>query len=209
VAENTRFKLIIGFLAVLALIVSIYARFTPLFPGDLYLTLRLQSFDNPSLLSFMKGISFIFGGWSSALVVVIIGLLVWWRIGRLEAVMIAVGGLLTLVDTPLKLAVGRPRPPADLVHILSPEQGNGFPSGHALFALVVLGLLAYFAFINLKNRAIRAVVMAGLIALILLIGTSRVYLGVHWPGDVIGGYLIGGILLTALIWFHRTRKAHH
>jgi undecaprenyl-diphosphatase len=209
VAENTRFKLIIGFLAVLALIVSIYARFTPLFPGDLYLTLRLQSFDNPSLLSFMKGISFIFGGWSSALVVVIIGLLVWWRIGRLEAVMIAVGGLLTLVDTPLKLAVGRPRPPADLVHILSPEQGNGFPSGHALFAVVVLGLLAYFAFVNLKNRTIRMVVLAGLIALILLIGTSRVYLGVHWPGDVIGGYLIGGILLTALIWFHRARKAHH
>jgi undecaprenyl-diphosphatase len=209
VAENTRFKLIIGFLAVLALIVSIYARFTPLFPGDLYLTLRLQSFDNPSLLSFMKGISLIFGGWSSALVVVIIGLLVWWRIGRLEAVMIAVGGLLTLVDTPLKLAVGRPRPPADLVHILSPEQGNGFPSGHALFAVVVLGLLAYFAFVNLKNRTIRMVVLAGLIALILLIGTSRVYLGVHWPGDVIGGYLIGGILLTALIWFHRARKAHH
>jgi undecaprenyl-diphosphatase len=207
--ENTRFKLIIGILAVLAVVVSIYARFTPLFPGDLYLTLRLQSFDNGFLLSFMKCVSFIFGGWSSALVVVIIGLLVWWRIGRLEAVMIAVGGLLTLVDTPLKLAVGRPRPPADLVHILSPEQGNGFPSGHALFALVVLGLLAYFAFINLKNRAIRAVVMAGLIALILLIGTSRVYLGVHWPSDVIGGYLIGGILLTALIWFHRTRKAHH
>jgi undecaprenyl-diphosphatase len=207
--ENTRFKLIIGILAVLAVVVSIYARFTPLFPGDLYLTLRLQSFDNGFLLSFMKCVSFIFGGWSSALVVVIIGLLVWWRIGRLEAVMIAVGGLLTLVDTPLKLAVGRPRPPADLVHILSPEQGNGFPSGHALFAVVVLGLLAYFAFVNLKNRTIRMVVLAGLIALILLIGTSRVYLGVHWPGDVIGGYLIGGILLTALIWFHRARKAHH
>jgi undecaprenyl-diphosphatase len=208
-AENTRFRLIIGILAVLAVVVSIYARFTPLFPGDLYLTLRLQSLDNHFLLSFMKCISFIFGGWSSALIVVVIGVLVWWRIGRLEAIMVAVGGLLTLVDTPLKLAVGRPRPSADLVHILSPEQGNGFPSGHALFAIVVLGLLAYFAFINLKNRIIRVVVLAGLIALILLIGTSRVYLGVHWPSDVIGGYLIGGILLTALIWFHRTWKARH
>jgi membrane-associated phospholipid phosphatase len=207
--ENTRFKLIIGFLAVLAVIVSIYARFTPRFPGDLYLTLRLQSFDNHSLLTLMKCISFIFGGWSSALIVVISGILVWWRIGRLEAIMIAVGGLLTLVDTPLKLAVGRPRPPTDLVRILSYEQGNGFPSGHALFAIVILGLLAYFAFINLKNRPTRMVVLAGLIALILLIGASRVYLGVHWPSDVIGGYLIGGIFLTALIWFHRTWKAHH
>jgi len=208
-AENTGFKLIIGFLAVLALIVSIYARFTLLLPGDLYLTLHLQSFDNQFFLSFMKCISFIFGGWSSALIVAVIGILVWWRIGRLEAIMIAVGGLLTLVDTPLKLVVGRPRPSADLVQILSHEQGNGFPSGHALFAIVILGLLAYFAFINVKNRTIRVVVLAGLIALILLIGTSRVYLGVHWPSDVIGGYLIGGLFLTALIWFHRTRKAHH
>jgi hypothetical protein len=82
---NTKFKLIIGFLAIPALIISIYARFTPRFPGDLYLTLRLQSFDNHLLLSFMDRVSFIFGGWSSALVVVIIGILVWWRIGRLEA----------------------------------------------------------------------------------------------------------------------------
>jgi undecaprenyl-diphosphatase len=209
VPENTKFKLIVGFLAIIALVISIYARFAPRFPGDLYLTLRLQSFDNHFLLSFMNCVSFIFGGWSSVLVVVIIGILVWWRIGRLEAIMILVGGLITLVNTALKLAINRPRPSADLVHVLSREQGNGFPSGHAFFAIVILGLLAYFAFINLKNRTIRMVVLAGLIALILLIGTSRVYLGVHWPSDVIGGYLIGGALLTALMWFHRTCKARH
>jgi undecaprenyl-diphosphatase len=207
--ENTKFKLIVVFLAILALVISIYARFAPRFPGDLYLTLRLQSFDNHFLLAFMNCVSFIFGGWSSVLVVVIIGILVWWRIGRLEAIMIPVGGLITLVNTALKLAINRPRPSADLVHVLSSEQGNGFPSGHAFFAIVILGLLAYFAFINLKNRTIRMVVLVGLIALILLIGTSRVYLGVHWPSDVIGGYLIGGVFLTALIWFHRTWKAHH
>lgn len=71
------------------------------------------------------------------LVVVIIGILVWWRIGRLEAIMIPVGGLLTLVNTPLKLAVSHPWPSVDLVHILSREQDNGFPSGHAFFAIVV------------------------------------------------------------------------
>ncbi len=123
--------------------------------------------------------------------------------------MIPVGGLITLVNTALKLAINRPRPSADLVHVLSPEQGNGFPSGHAFFAILILGLTAYFISINLKNRALRMLVLAALIALILLTGTSRVYLGVHWPSDVIGGYLIGGVFLTALTWFHRTWKAHH
>jgi undecaprenyl-diphosphatase len=209
VPENTKFKLVVGFLAILASAVSIYARFAPMFPGDLYLTLRLQSFNNHLLLSAMEYVSFIFGGWFSVLVVVAIGIVVWWRIGRLEAIMIPVGGLITLVNTALKLAINRPRPSADLVHVLSPEQGKGFPSGHAFFAILILGLTAYFIFINLKNRHLRILALAGLAAVILLIGTSRVYLGVHWPSDVIGGYLIGGFFLTALIWFHRTWKARH
>ena len=207
--ENTKFKLIVGFLAILALAISIYARFTPRFPGDLCLTIWLQSFDNHLILSIMKYISFIFGGWSEVLVVVTIGIVIWRRIGKLEAIMILVGALITLVNTALKLAVNRPRPSADLVHVLSPAQGNGFPSGHAFFVILILGFTAYFILINLKNRVPRMVVLAGLIALILLTGISRVYLGVHWPSDVIGGYLIGGVFLTALIWFHHTWRAHH
>ena len=157
----------------------------------------------------MQWVSFIFGGWCSVLVVVIIGIFVWLRIGRPEAIMIPVAGLLTLINTVLKLAINRPRPSVDLVQVLLHMPDNGFPSGHAIFAIVILGLLTYFIFINVKNYTIRTVVLVGLIVLILLIGTSRVYLGVHWPSDVIGGYLIGGTLLTALIWFHQTWKTHH
>jgi undecaprenyl-diphosphatase len=157
----------------------------------------------------MECISFVFGGWCAVLVVVVISILVCWRIGRLEAIMILVGGLITLVNTALKLAINRPRPSADLVHVLFHEQGSGFPSGHAFFAILILGLTAYSISVNSKNRTLQILALAGLIALILLVGTSRVYLGVHWPSDIIGGYLIGGIFLTALIWFHRTWKAHH
>lgn len=206
VQKSTKYKITIAFLAVLALIVSIYARFTERFPGDLYLTLSLQFFDNRFLLLIMQWVSFVFGGWCSIAVVVAAGVLVWWRIGRPEAVLIPVAGLLTFVNNALKIAVNRPRPSVDLVRVFSSEQSSGFPSGHAFFAILMLGLLAYFTFINLKNHTLRFLVTVVLTALILLIGISRVYLGAHWPSDVIGGYLVGGVFLTALIWFYRAWK---
>ena len=207
--KNTKYKIIVGLLATVSLIMSIFAWFIKQFPGDLYWTLRLQSFHSNFLLSIMKGVSFIFGGWFAVVVVIVIGILVWWRIGRLEAILITVAGMLSLVNTVLKLIIGRQRPPANLVQVFYPMQTNGFPSGHAMFSIMVLGLLAYFIFINMKNHILRTVVLLGLVALILLVGTSRVYLGVHWPSDVIGGYVIGGALLTGIIWFYQTRKARN
>ena len=76
----------------------------------------------------MKGASFIFGGWFSIVVVIVIGILVWWRIGKLEAILITVAGMLSLVNTVLKLIIGRQRPPANLVQVFYPMQTNGFPS---------------------------------------------------------------------------------
>jgi len=209
VEENTNLKLIVGLLATLSLVMSIGARFLPKFPGDLSLILWLQSFSDHFILPAMAGVSFIFGGWCSAVLVIIAATVIWWRIGRLEALMIVVGGLITLANSALKLAINRPRPSADLVQVFTPLQSNGFPSGHAFFAILLLGLTAYFAYTTLTNRITRILVPAGLAALILLVGTSRVYLGVHWPSDVIGGYLVGGTFLGALIWFHRTRETRH
>jgi membrane-associated phospholipid phosphatase len=206
-AENAKFKLILGCLAIVALAIFICARLASIFPGDLWLTLQLQFFHSHFLLFTMQCVSFIFGDWRSALLVVAIAGVTWWRIGRLEAIMIAAAGLITLVNGAFKMLINRPRPSPDLVDVLCAAQGNGFPSGHAFFAILLLGLTAYFISINARNRVLRRLALAGLIVLVLLVGISRVYLGAHWPSDVIGGYLIGGLFLTALIWFHRTWKA--
>lgn len=207
--ENTKLKLTIGSLATLALVMSIGARFLPRFPGDLSLILWLQSFDNHLMLLIMAGISFLFGDWCSVILVVVTTIVIWWRVGRFAALMIIAGGLITLTNTALKQAINRPRPSADLVDVFTPLQSNGFPSGHAFFAILLLGLTGYFAYTYLTNRALRVLVPTGLAAVALMVGTSRIYLGVHWPSDVIGGYVIGGVFLAALIWFHRTWEARH
>jgi len=203
---SRRGLLAIAGLAVLAIAVSLCARWELRFPGDLPLTLLVQSIDGKILLSLMEWVSYIMGGWRAAVIVIAGGIVVWRYLGRLEGGSVLASGLLSLLDSPIKLAVNRPRPTDALVQVFAAENGSGFPSGHALFAAVVLGFLAYLAIARLRRRGLRTLTFAGLITLILLTGASRVYLGVHWPSDVLGGYLFGPVFLAALIWFYRIWK---
>ena len=207
-SANRNRLLLIGGLVVLTLAVSFCARWTPRFPGDLPLTLLLQSIDNGLLRSVMEWSSFLFGGWRAVLFVVVSAAAVWWRLGRLEGAAVLVAGLVSLVDSAIKVVVNRPRPTPDLVRVFVAESESGFPSGHALFAAVVLGVLAYFIATHVRKRRLRLLSLAGLLLLMVSIGVSRVYLGAHWPSDVIGGYLVGGALLATLIWFYERWKDH-
>jgi len=212
-AENTLNKnfshknlFAIGSLAVLAIAVSIYARWEPRFPGDLQLTLLLQAIDSKSLRSIMEWVSYLTGGWRAAVLVVASDIVVWRYLDRIEGGLVLAAGLSSLLESPIKVAVNRPRPTAALVQVLTTEHGSGFPSGHALFAAVFLGFLAYLAVTHLRKRSLRTLSLAGLLMLILLIGASRVYLGVHWSSDVLGGYLVGAVFLAVLIWLYRMWK---
>lgn len=113
-----------------------------------------------------------------------------WRGRRFEAVLVVgsavvAGGLISA----LKLVYARPRPPLELR--LVPEGGFSLPSGHALGATVVLGVLAVVAGSLLRRRAARVGLGAAAAALVAAAGASRVYLGVHWSTDVIDGWLVG------------------
>jgi undecaprenyl-diphosphatase len=196
----------IGGLAALAAVLCICAHWEPRFPGDLRLTLLVQSVDGKLLESVMEWVSRLTGGWR-ALVLIIAGSLATWRcLGRLEAGLVLMTGLSPPIYSGLKLAVNRPRPTPDLVQVFQAETGNGFPSGHAFLAIVFWGLLAYFALTRLQRRSLRVLTLSGLLVIILLIGASRVYLGAHWPSDVLGGYVVGALLLTALVWLDRKWK---
>lgn len=102
-------------------------------------------------------------------------------------------GSVTLNEA-LKRLFERPRPALDWAE---PASGYGFPSGHAMNATVIYGALALIAWQLWGPRAGVAALVLGL-SLAALIGSSRVYLGVHWTTDVIGGLLAGFVVLLAL-----------
>lgn len=110
------------------------------------------------------------------------------RVGIALMVSSALNGL-------LKLWFGEPRPYwySPVVRALSAESYYGLPSGHAQNAVVVWGMLA--AFVRRRWMWVSAV------ALMILIGVSRVYLAVHFPSDVVGGWLIGLVILATLLRF--------
>jgi len=108
-----------------------------------------------------------------------------------------VSAISTILYKSVKLFYARPRPEIGF-HLI--EQGGlSFPSGHSMTGLVFYGLLIYFIEkYGIENRAQKAL-MSLLVALIVLIGFSRVYLGVHYPTDVLAGWFLGISILASAI----------
>ena len=96
----------------------------------------------------------------------------------------------------LKFIVARPRP--NVLRMVE-ESGYSFPSGHSMVSIGFYGFLIYLAYKKIKNKWIKCPLIIFLGLLIFLIGISRIYLGVHYATDVIGGFIIGFVYLAFFI----------
>ena len=96
----------------------------------------------------------------------------------------------------LKQLFKRARPD---VHRLIEIGGYSFPSGHATNALCIYGVLTFVLWHHIPTRWGRIILSIFSIFMIVSIGLSRIYLGVHFPSDVLAGYFAGGFLLTMII----------
>ncbi|MER6417846.1 phosphatase PAP2 family protein [Streptomyces sp. NPDC001137] len=125
----------------------------------------------------------------------------WWTALWLAATC-ALGSLL---QQALKAAVDRPRPvwhdPVDSASYAA------FPSGHAMTATVVCGLLLWLLHRYGPDRAVWRTALAVGVVSVLGVGLTRVWLGVHWPSDVLGGWLLGAMLVALAVAVHQ-RKIH-
>ncbi len=104
----------------------------------------------------------------------------------------------TLLNQSFKIFFHRIRPS---IHNIIYEKGFSFPSGHSMVSMAFYGLLIYLIWHYVKNKYIKYIMMVILSLIIVLIGISRIYLGVHFTSDVVAGfsfsiaYLILGIAL--------------
>ena len=185
-------------LALGAVSLSYLAHQYPCFPGDVELARWIQGFDLPGLGLAMEVVSRVGGGPVAALLslgCILALFLAGYIVGSFH--LLAGAASAYIVNLVIKALVDRPRP------LLGPSGESSFPSGHVMHTIVFYGLLFYLAS-SIKRRRLRLPAQIILALVILAQGPSRVYLGAHWPSDVVGAYLFGGLLLWAIIAAYRS-----
>ncbi len=105
-------------------------------------------------------------------------------------------GVVFIINDFIKFLVSRPRP---VGYNLIKENNYSFPSGHAMVSCAVYGYLIYLVYNNIKNKELKYTLIGLLSLLIILIGISRVYLGVHYLSDILGGILLSIAYLLVFI----------
>jgi undecaprenyl-diphosphatase len=165
---------------------------------DLHIRTMVHGFSTPQLTKFMQALTFLGSiGFLAVMfaICIVVFLVAGWKRPAIWLA-IAVGGSAVL-DVSLKLAFHRARP---VPFFGAVPLTYSYPSGHALSSLCFYGVLAGLSCARIQNRAIRILIWIASGVLITGIGLSRVYLGVHYPTDVIAGYLAGAIWISTLLF---------
>lgn len=163
---------------------------------DLDIALAIHEHGRPSLDLVMIAITHV-GSWPSLFVLVVA--VSFWLLRHGDrwtpAILVASALVAQLANVVLKHMFARPRP--TLFEVIPLPASFSFPSGHAMSATVLLGSVA--AVLIALHPARRVPILVVTAVLVFAIGLSRVYLGVHWPSDVIAGFAAGVPLLVAAV----------
>ncbi|MFE4711768.1 MULTISPECIES: phosphatase PAP2 family protein [unclassified Paenibacillus] len=170
----------------------------------------VQSMESPTLTALAKMLSLV--GSSrlaigiSVLTIILLYFLLKHRMELLLFIWVGLGS--QLLNSLMKQWFHRERPN---IHRIIQEVGYSFPSGHSMAAFSLYGVIAYLLWRHLPRRRERAILVILAVLMTGGIGWSRIYLGVHYPSDVIGGYAASGAwLMLSIGWFesYRSRRKH-
>jgi membrane-associated phospholipid phosphatase len=166
-------------------------------PTDVPIARFVQNFNWGPIVYAMQLINASAGIWQVLLgLVAVVALFI---LERRAGWLMLIGSISSLFDNIIKLVITRQRPPADLVHILSPTTGFSYPSGHAVF----FTWMAFMIAVSLAPRirpALRPILWILAVIVIVLTCIARVWAGAHWPSDVLGGVLLGVGWSAFVLW---------
>jgi len=174
------------------------------FPADVWLAHRIQEID-------IRVIAHALDGSEDSADLPVVALMCGVTACLLLFVRDAFGAVILLIAVPgrvlttwiAKGVIERPRPSADLVDFTSQPSTFSFPSGHAAGAFVLYGLIFYFATLHVQNMLARRAIQAICVVLIIGAGLERIFVGHHWPSDIVGGYWHGALIVSAAIAIHQ------
>lgn len=163
----------------------------------------IQALESPVLTHLMEGFTVIGSGWVIAILVPVIAIFLYLVLGHRRELIFFIGVIIgsSLLNVVLKIIFHRARP---TIHHIIEATGYSFPSGHSMAAFTLYGIVTFLLWRHLSDSFKRGILVLFSTVMILMIGISRIYLGVHYPSDVLGGYMASGSWLAASIWFfHR------
>lgn len=190
-----------------AVMLSLIARRTQFFPGDMSITANLQKQKNPWFRRYMLAVSEIGFPIGSVPQTVGIAAIFWALRFRLEAIFILLTTSSNLLNALVKRLIKRPRPTKELVTVVRVINEPSFPSGHVMHYTNFYGLLIYLLATNWRSSRLRNALIGICTLLIGSIGPSRIYLGAHWPSDVMAGYIYGGLWFGGIMAVYLRIKA--
>lgn len=198
--ENKKIKLIIiGVISFICIAMWAMSGASKGFDTAMYQMLHL--IPKSVALPFFKGLT-VFGNTKFTIVLVLILTIIF-----IKSIGIHIAGIAifdALLNQGLKHMFCRPRPEFEhLVH----ASGYSFPSGHTMISMMLYGFLIYLCNKYVKNTKLRTIINTVCIFLMVFVPISRIYLGVHFATDILGGVAIGlsGLLLY-IEWFKKVRK---
>ena len=170
----------------------------PIVQADAWILNIVELFRSQNLDHIMLFFTYM-GSWEAILVGTIFVSMVLYVLNRKRYLMTLLFSVVAgqLIIMALKTIVSRPRPTS--VSPIVFENSFSFPSGHAFVVFSFFGLTAYFIYKHLRLSWQRVLIVVAMTLLVVIISFSRVYLGVHWPTDVLASYAAGGAWLTAMI----------
>lgn len=193
IKDNYKLLILLISLVILILFISIFEEQILLIDINFYNILK-KHIINDNLTPYIKLITFF--GSAICLISITILLLIFIKDKKISFSITLNLILATLFNQALKHVIQRPRP--SKYNIIN-ESGYSFPSGHSMISMAFYGFLIYLIYKNIKNKYLKTLLITILSLLIIAIGLSRIYLGVHYLSDVIGGFIIAIIYLVIYI----------